>query len=123
MKKLYSDGGDDMTTAHTPGPWEAVVSKAFGLPLTRISKTVADLVGDGHSSHYIATVAVFRDQQEANARLIAAAPDLLDALRDAISAVQIFHGHIDWETYRNHSPEMKRWNAAIAKATTGDNHD
>lgn len=53
----------------------------------------------------------------ANARLIAAAPELLAALQEAIDAVHTFHGPVAWETYRDHSPEMKRWRDAIAKAT------
>lgn len=40
--------------------------------------------------------------------------ELVAALEEAIEAVRVFHGPIEWETYRDHSPEMKRWNAAIA---------
>lgn len=32
-------------------------------------------------------------------------------------AIKVFHGPIEWETYRDRSPEMKRWRAVIAKAT------
>ena len=39
---------------------------------------------------------------------------LRDALRSAIEAVRVFHGPVEWETYRDHSPEMKRWQAALA---------
>lgn len=40
--------------------------------------------------------------------------ELLAAMEEAIDAVRVFHGPVDWETYRDHSPEMKRWQAAIA---------
>lgn len=50
------------------------------------------------------------------ARLIASAPALLVALEEAIEAVRVLHGPADWETYRDHSPEMKRWTALIARA-------
>lgn len=53
------------------------------------------------------------------ARLIASAPDLLVALEEAIAAVRVFHGPAEWETYRDHSPEMKRWTALIARAKGG----
>jgi hypothetical protein len=52
----------------------------------------------------------------ANGKLAAAAPDLYAALEDAIGAVRVFHGPEAWDTYWNHSPEAKRWRAALAKA-------
>lgn len=55
-------------------------------------------------------------ERRALATLFAAAPDLLDALVEVMDAVKVFHGPVEWETYRDHSPEMKRWRAAIAKA-------
>lgn len=59
--------------AHTPGPWDDA-SNYPGIDSVRIfAKT-----------HYIATVGHSDDPRElteANARLIAAAPDLLDALK------------------------------------------
>ena len=60
----------DHAVAHTPGPWQARGSKAGahvvgGNPLTLI-------VAFGHDEAF--------EQNEANARLIAAAPDLLAAL-------------------------------------------
>jgi hypothetical protein len=41
---------------------------------------------------------------------------LEEALREAIDAIQLFHGLAGWELYRDHSPEMKRWRAALAAA-------
>jgi hypothetical protein len=37
---------------------------------------------------------------------------LREALREAIDAIGVFHGP-GWEIYRDHSPEMKRWKAAL----------
>ena len=45
------------------------------------------------------------------------AEGLLVALQEAIGAVKTFHGPDCWDIYEQHSPEMKRWRAAIAKAT------
>jgi len=38
----------------------------------------------------------------------------IESLEEAIEAVRFFHGPIAWEAYRDHSPEMKRWSAALA---------
>jgi hypothetical protein len=61
-----------------------------------------------------------------NARLIAAAPDLLDALKRARDTIRNWHGMNEpddmadamWQLYQS-SPEMKTINAAIAKAEGG----
>lgn len=54
---------------------------------------------------------------EANARLIAAAPELLEALKNAKDIIRIWHGPNAWEVYERSSPEMRNINDAIAKAT------
>jgi hypothetical protein len=65
-------------TQHTPGPWSAATMKG-GRPLVR--PKVSDF-----DTQPIATVEGGYSQSQvvlnANARLIAAAPDLLDALRE-----------------------------------------
>jgi hypothetical protein len=68
--------------AHTPGPWEAS-SIGEGLPLTHIGHVLAAKLGGGFDSYCIALLAGTRPHEEtsANARLIAAAPDLLEACR------------------------------------------
>ena len=50
-------------------------------------------------------------------RLRAINTELVAALQESIETVRVFHGPLEWETYRDHSPEMKRWNEAIQKAT------
>ncbi len=64
-----------MTTKHTPGPWTV----ALGV-------SPVDTVWDAEGEHKIASFisAPSRDwqEQDANARLIAAAPDLLAALAE-----------------------------------------
>ena len=97
-----------MTTTHTPGPWtiEADPDKAGLHPL--------------HDNRYVGSergwVCALRDQPEqaADARLIAAAPDLLAALKAA-------SGNIDdcgmsLEAYGNLIDQI---DAAIAKAEEG----
>jgi len=51
------------------------------------------------------------------AKLEEAAPDLLEALIEAKELIEIFHGPDLWDIYNNQSPEMKRINQAIKKAT------
>jgi hypothetical protein len=94
--------------SHTPGPWDDA-SKYPEIASVRIFA----------GSHYIATVGNSddsREQTEANARLIAAAPELYAALlraRDALKANEDITG--TWDLYQR-SPEMIAILGAIAKA-------
>ena len=93
---------------HTPGPW----SQYRDDPLVIVNAAGSSLGEASAGDPYISA-----DEQLANARMFAAAPELLEALRDAIDAVKIFRGPEAWDIYWEHSPECKRWRAAIAKAT------
>jgi len=88
---------------HTPGPWKVehrgykyIVSKSRDGYITR---DVCRMDGS--------TMAAFA--QEANARLIAAAPELLEALKDALQLLEVYGGDFE-EATRNQA------RAAIAKA-------
>jgi hypothetical protein len=66
---------NDHKTKHTPGPWQWYrygKSKNSPVKVETAEKVVAEIIWCGHGNH--AT-------RIANARLIAAAPDLLEALR------------------------------------------
>jgi hypothetical protein len=109
-------------SAHTPGPWD-LTPGPHGDPdvddcdfIIYESRAAGDAVA--------AVVGPVRTgTTEANARLIAAAPELLDALKAAVRTIRTWHGlgttggaeQLLWELYQA-SPEMKRINAAIAKA-------
>jgi hypothetical protein len=75
-----------MTAQHTPGPWR--VGPRQDIPE---GQHVLIMAGQGGSSWGVATVKLYdmRDAeiQSANARLIAAAPDLLAALEWAVEAL------------------------------------
>ena len=102
---------------HTPGPWMAEPTSATGGAIERVRCThpthphVADVAhrpsamapGNWESPDAVA-------ETEANACLIAAAPELLDAL---LRCVQRLEG--DWEA----TQEVGAARAAIAKATGG----
>lgn len=127
-----------MSAMHTPGPW--VISRValnFGRVITRADhvdrpygaavdaarcratymQSIASV--SRHHCHLIGGIA----EAEANARLIAAAPELLAALKLAVETIREWHGMHEpddmasetWRLYQG-SPEMKAINAAIAKA-------
>jgi hypothetical protein len=88
--------------AHTPGPWEA-------RPVPAINTIVIAKAGALHSHAQVVPHAETRpltltEREYANARLIAAAPDLLEACHSAM------RGEPGW---------AKRIHAAVAKATGG----
>ena len=85
-------------TAYTPGPWEACGCTIYSGE-TRIGQTW-DADHDGLPT----------PEMEANARLIAAAPDLLTALEGLLA---------DWERVHGPVPADHETRAAIAKARGG----
>jgi hypothetical protein len=93
-------------TAHTPGPW--TVNEGDADPNTSLVQFSCGFVEVNGS----------RNRREANARLIAAAPDLLEALDGLIATVKhsIISG--DWVVDGACDPDMDlgRAEKAIAKA-------
>lgn len=108
-------------SAHTPGPWWPSKDSAgvWGVRTIR-SLDYPDEVG-GEWGAYVCmgigdhTSDRTRGNEEANARLIAAAPDLLEALRDLMGWIP---GEAHWHT-KAPSEALERARAAIAKATGG----
>jgi len=95
-----------MTSKHTPGPWEA-----FANGNTRIG-AVTHIHGPQHyrSGYCVAFVQNHGDRHDADARLIAAAPEMLAALKDALRMLPAFPPH---------DPNRYRFDAirdAVAKA-------
>lgn len=94
-----------MTTTHTPGDWNA---EYCGRDTIKVIKT--------SDNRRIATVKVTKtyEMDEANARLMAAAPELLDAL---IMFVDQYANGIDGnDSERESRPEVIAARAAIKKA-------
>lgn len=81
---------------HTPGPWEASFTNCLGgtADYCRIRPLNQEMFGI-HSSLEIATMNLMDEaEQQSNARLIAAAPDLLEALQtsyDVFDSTEIGH--------------------------------
>jgi len=47
--------------------------------------------------------------------LIGRIEELVEALRDAMTCIKVFHGPTAWDIYEKQSPEMKRFHAILAK--------
>ena len=70
-------------TEHTPGPWQHLNGDLIGATVRERTAIIADCCTDsGPQGTQVAP-----DQRDANARLIAAAPDLLAALEEMLQSV------------------------------------
>lgn len=92
----------DIVPKHTPGPWELQIL-AGGHEF--------DIYGQSGES-----LALVREANESNARLIAAAPDLLDALRDCVARL----AELQEKTYYPLAWPRVKAMAAINKATQAE---
>lgn len=102
-------------TTHTPGPWR--LERFPASHHCRIQPVNGEAPGGSLADVY---------GSEANARLMAAAPELLEALRGTITTIRAWHDmtvnltdadkETAWRIYSQNAPEMRRINAAIAKA-------
>ena len=90
----------ESTHKHTPGPWEYI-----GQTCQDESDTISGWFVKVASHRHISVEGRTRQEAEANARLIAAAPDMLEALIRADNIDQGWSGAVS---------------RAIAKATTGE---
>ena len=88
-----------MKTAHTPAPWAILDLKE----IKRIYISGGDIVCDVKGEH-----------QAANARLIAASPELLACLKECAELMK--HDGFGGEFDEGEAPALDRARAAIAKA-------
>jgi hypothetical protein len=89
-----------MSSKHTPGPWAATNDRVYadGVPICALSWGTGSVPGS---------------ESHANARLIAAAPELLDRLKRLVG--------IDWSKGGlAHDDALMQARAAIAAAEGGD---
>lgn len=93
-----------MTTTHTPGPWH--------IGLRQAEKIIYDKTGWAVANATVYHGKEDAEQVKANARLIAAAPDMLAALQEVVDAYQRHFAvmPIVWQTIDDIA------SAAIAKA-------
>lgn len=93
---------------HTPGPWLVSRSTVYALTEDALGRTVnrfTAIVQSAHQPHEAAT-----GELEANARLMAAAPELLESLKALADFVDAYHRSVDASGYLDEAF------AAIAKA-------
>ncbi len=101
---------------HTPGPWyiDADEPEAKGIPITNGAGFIAD----------VGTLGPSDDEDRANARLVAAAPDLLAALEEVTTELfWMDHGprDSDRKAFARRVEELRGLaRAAIAKAKGGE---
>ena len=92
---------------HTPGPWGYWEDSCSECERLGSAEYVIDGPPGGNHGQF---------SHEPDARLIAAAPELLEALKKAKDVIRVWHGPIAWDIYDRASPEMTEINAAIANA-------
>ena len=76
---------------HTPGPWEQKIQSCGFCSICTVYGTDQGWV-EIHAPNGSHTADV-RAESTANARLIAAAPDLLEALKDALATIEDYLGY------------------------------
>lgn len=100
---------------HTPGPWDATI-KIAGVKdhpvLTRTGLLVARIPNKKPSNDYSYRIETNDSRSVANARLIAAAPEMLAALENLANRC---NGHLGRNPYG--VPEFEEALRAVAKAT------
>lgn len=97
-----------MSAQHTPGPWAYV----------RNPESTRWII-DSEPAHAIACTAGFEPDNEANARLIAAAPELLEALEELAERAGAFNVsgvYFDEPSMTAEVAALQKAYAAIAKA-------
>ena len=95
----------------TPGPWVVVGRLTKYVEARLVGRLIQEVAACGPTM----ADEGYGQQQEANARLIAAAPDLLEALRGMFAMWRSVCRAQGWEP--EHLAEAVRAQAAIAKAT------
>ncbi|MDH1192491.1 hypothetical protein [Stenotrophomonas sp. GD03958] len=128
-----------MSSKHTPGPWHVTQYHPFCSPINGKGDRVTFAIRDSESDvAYVHTMLKGLRTDEANARLIAAAPQLLEALSKAVRETEQFlfdawlvrvcpSGDVEsvqrqWLASSDHREFVDEWREqidAIAKATGG----
>jgi hypothetical protein len=99
-------------TTHTPGPWK------IGYSTVRPIIEIYRLADDRKSALTIAEIDCSQnfDEAEANARLIAAAPDLLEALEEITRRYALLDARLVAGQHNEPNGTITRARATIAKA-------
>jgi hypothetical protein len=107
---------------HTPAPWEQIIDgDMVGAmnPYGHGMMNIADIRGWGHLTGTGACRLSEKDAiaiQEANARLIASAPELLEALKELYTVVKEYEDLVCGEAPATHRNAVRQARQAIFKA-------
>lgn len=104
-----------METKHTPGPWKVLREKQVDDDCKHEGEIVVDVVADVHRHLICYTPISGNKDAHANANLIAAAPELLEALERMVRTFVDLRADTDWSGHGEDALNEAR--AAIAKAT------
>lgn len=120
-------------SGHTPGPWSLAEIHDLGLYMNDGSITIMAPDPDQDSTAIASVVCKTRykrglghkaecEIRDANARLIAAAPELVEALRQAVRTIASMGADLEVAApesvnANSYQDELRRLRAAIAKAT------
>lgn len=104
-----------MTTKHTPGPWQTYMGTGIVACVHHhgMHGAMQTLVAECNTGTAYPVPREVREQAAANAALIAAAPDMLDALRDLLRGAE---HELSCAAGPECSCRVSRARAAIAKA-------
>ena len=110
-----------MSNNHTPGPWTITADPLHFHSLTTVIGGKESSQKNGPPQQMIVQVGGFAEWKEAesNARLIASAPELLEALQKCYTALTRYEQDVDDIAPLEHTQMMMQARAAIAKATGG----
>jgi len=102
---------------HTKGKWEIQELEkgkngfvGWNTYCVRASKTNVHIATVGNVDRY------YENQAEANARLIVAAPDLLNACKEAYELIRVARRHFPKSIKNNDTFQLENTNASIGKA-------
>ncbi|APU92715.1 XkdD [Proteus phage vB_PvuS_Pm34] len=94
-----------MEFKHSPAPWRYTVRNANEIMTTFHGVTIGDVYLD-----------ITTANQKADAHLIASAPELLESLRELVSAMERYEIDVGESAPVKHKEMMNKANSAIAKA-------
>lgn len=99
---------------HTPGPWQVSQSLDYFDEGATVVRTVN--IPRGCARGLVVAVLTKTDECSANARLIAAAPELLEALRETLDELESIRDALSHPRPTSESAVCHRARLAIAKA-------
>ena len=105
--------GKWVTQRENPQTYEDDKEYGFSIHTEGLSNWVATAMYDDEPG---GGINLPKEEGWANAQLIASAPELLEALKEAKRTIKAYHGNDLWDLYDRESPEMKKINQAIKKA-------